>query len=341
MKKMLSVMTAMLMTASAALPLCTGAMGSMTASAGDEQIAYFRENYAKVENVRAIPFPSDGMVNLPEEITRFDEIYIGKMKNGNTEVVGLRNIQNNVRMVTTNADETEAIKASILSIMPDADIFCNTKSTEGIVWEIRSSGHSVPFIHDEADTLDSALVKKIYKALSRFSISTFTFITDRQEGYRGHSADVLCYPSDKAEELEAYLTECGKSLTLIPTDNADEIFNGTVTAVPDTEMTIEEKVAFANQVYDDTGISTFFTFLVNADTYGSGIDAAAENGDANCDDKVTVSDAVAVLQYIANKEKYPLTAQAEFNADIDGEEGITGDDVRAIQMIDAAIWEET
>ena len=29
-----------------------------------------------------------------------------------------------------------------------------------------------------------------------------------------------------------------------------------------------------------------------------------------------------------------------FNADIDGEDGLTGSDVRAIQMIDAAVWDE-
>lgn len=339
MKKTKRFMAAMI--AAALIPVATMQFSVSAIGETDEQIAFFRENYAKVESVRAIPYPSDGMEDLPEELTRFDEIYIGKMKNGNTEVVGLRNIQNYVRMVTTNAEETENIKASILGIMPDADIFCNTKSTEGIVWEIRSSGHSVPFIHDEADTLDSALVKKIYKALNQYSIKTFTFFADRQEGYRGHSADVLCYPADKAEALEAYFADCGKSFTIVTTENIDISYNDTVTAVPDTEMTIEEKVAFANQVYDDTGISTFFDFLESADTYGSTIDATAEQGDANCDDKVTVSDAVAVLQYIANREKYPMTAQARFNADMDGEDGLTGDDVRAIQMIDAGIWDET
>ena len=61
------------------------------------------------------------------------------------------------------------------------------------------------------------------------------------------------------------------------------------------------------------------------------------DGDANCDDKLTVSDAVAVLQFIANAEKYPLSAQGAFNADINGEEGITGGDAIAIQKIDAGI----
>ena len=58
-------------------------------------------------------------------------------------------------------------------------------------------------------------------------------------------------------------------------------------------------------------------------------------GDANCDDKINVSDAVAVLQYVANKEKYPLSETGIINADIDGAEGITGTDAIVIQKVDA------
>lgn len=60
-------------------------------------------------------------------------------------------------------------------------------------------------------------------------------------------------------------------------------------------------------------------------------------GDANCDYKLTVADAVAVLQYIANAEKYPLSPQGKVNADIDGVPGITGTDAIAIQCIDAGV----
>ena len=63
-------------------------------------------------------------------------------------------------------------------------------------------------------------------------------------------------------------------------------------------------------------------------------------GDANCNGTVDIADAVAVLQYMTNSEKYPMTAQGISNADIDGEDGLTGSDVRAIQMIDAAVWDE-
>lgn len=61
------------------------------------------------------------------------------------------------------------------------------------------------------------------------------------------------------------------------------------------------------------------------------------SGDANNDGRITVSDAVAVLQYIANAETYSLSEQGLLNADCDGVSGITGADAIAIQMYDAGV----
>ncbi|MBQ3856180.1 MAG: dockerin type I repeat-containing protein, partial [Ruminococcus sp.] len=58
-------------------------------------------------------------------------------------------------------------------------------------------------------------------------------------------------------------------------------------------------------------------------------------GDANGDGKVNLNDAVAILQYVALANKYPLVAPQ--NADIDGTAGINGMDALVIQMIDAKL----
>jgi len=59
-------------------------------------------------------------------------------------------------------------------------------------------------------------------------------------------------------------------------------------------------------------------------------------GDANCDEKVSLADAVAILQYVANKEKYFLTVQGLDNADVFGRgDGITGNDALSIQKYDS------
>jgi len=64
-------------------------------------------------------------------------------------------------------------------------------------------------------------------------------------------------------------------------------------------------------------------------------------GDANNDKKITVSDAVAILQYTVNKEKYPLDAVSLVQADIDGVPGITGTDAIVVQKVDAGIIAQT
>ena len=61
-------------------------------------------------------------------------------------------------------------------------------------------------------------------------------------------------------------------------------------------------------------------------------------GDANSDFKVSISDAVKILQNLANKEKYPLTEQETTNADCyDPGSGVTGMDAQAVQKLDAGI----
>ncbi|HAE52096.1 MAG TPA: hypothetical protein DCG30_02430 [Ruminococcus sp.] len=61
-------------------------------------------------------------------------------------------------------------------------------------------------------------------------------------------------------------------------------------------------------------------------------------GDANLDKKVSISDAVAILQYIANGSKYPLEEQALINADVDTNLGVTGNDAAVIQQVDAGVY---
>lgn len=72
-----------------------------------------------------------------------------------------------------------------------------------------------------------------------------------------------------------------------------------------------------------------------AQTNNTETTAAALQGDANCDGKTTVADSVAVLQHIANRDKYGLKAQGLLNADVDGEAGITANDARVLQEWDA------
>ena len=59
-------------------------------------------------------------------------------------------------------------------------------------------------------------------------------------------------------------------------------------------------------------------------------------GDANTDGKITLADCVAILQYVANKEKYPLSEQGTVNADCyNTGDGITSRDALSVQKYDS------
>ena len=65
-------------------------------------------------------------------------------------------------------------------------------------------------------------------------------------------------------------------------------------------------------------------------------------GDANEDGKVSISDAVAILQSIANSEKYGLSEQGAKNADIyNNGDGVTGADAATVQLVDAKVIKES
>ena len=64
-------------------------------------------------------------------------------------------------------------------------------------------------------------------------------------------------------------------------------------------------------------------------------------GDANCDSKITIADATAILQAIGNADKYALSEQGTANADVNGEAGLTIDDAIVIMKIDAKLLEES
>ena len=62
-------------------------------------------------------------------------------------------------------------------------------------------------------------------------------------------------------------------------------------------------------------------------------------GDANCDGKVTIADATAILQSLGNSDEFSLTEQGAINADvIDNGGGLSAADAVAIQAVDAAIY---
>ena len=113
----------------------------------------------------------------------------------------------------------------------------------------------------------------------------------------------------------------------------------TTSAIPtETSTSSTETTAYITQGETMTTVTT--EVLTEATTASeeetTAAPAAKKVGDANGDNNVTVADAVAILQFIGNKDKYPITGDALVNADcFDPGDGITAKDALAIQHLDA------
>ena len=128
---------------------------------------------------------------------------------------------------------------------------------------------------------------------------------------------------------------------------------GTVTALTDESITIDDTTypfGAMNPSYfkenckvgDKVRLSAEIRLANNELLHGQ-IEVLKDDtpdwGNANCDDKVNLNDAVAILQYVALPAKYELTAQGTLNADVidNGTSGVNGTDALAIQMLDAKL----
>ncbi len=99
-------------------------------------------------------------------------------------------------------------------------------------------------------------------------------------------------------------------------------------------------------ITDVIPVSSETTTLTTTATATETTTASAETvkvtllGDANLDGKVSVADAVAILQSIANKDKFQLKPEGAANADCyDVGDGVTANDALAIQKLDAGAIE--
>ena len=110
----------------------------------------------------------------------------------------------------------------------------------------------------------------------------------------------------------------------------------------DTEFDLNEN-GISGDLYDVMGASIFIRANYPELTPDVSTSAVPETtisfpkGDANCDGKVSVADSVAILQFIANRDKFDLKPQGKENADVNGDGSVTGSDALEIQKMDAGI----
>ncbi|WP_303806388.1 hypothetical protein [Ruminococcus flavefaciens] len=139
------------------------------------------------------------------------------------------------------------------------------------------------------------------------------------------------------EERNAIRAEVKSKInTIIEEKNLDvevSVFQGQVSLSPGDDVSFEDILEVSEQIYANIdNISALWGMDMSNSTSIGGIDLSnAVDGDSNCDEQMDMSDVVLIMQSLANPNKYQLSEQGRFNADMDGN-GITVGDAQKIQM---------
>ena len=127
-----------------------------------------------------------------------------------------------------------------------------------------------------------------------------------------------------------------------PVDNLIEIYNSeyciTLDELPDlkTYPMAEESGTRPTATSTKPSLATTTTASTTKASVSTSTESGRLWGDANLDKKVSVADAVAILQSIANKDKFALDPEGAANADVfNSGDGVTANDALSIQKLDA------
>ena len=134
----------------------------------------------------------------------------------------------------------------------------------------------------------------------------------------------------------------GSSIELDSFDDKELGFTAySASVIPSGNISIEERIDFALKVKKEIGVFGGFAICESPAPIlkAACIDFVdAIEGDANCDGSVNIADAVYVMQVTTNPDIYAqdksdlsISAQGEFNADVDGIAGLTNEDALFIQ----------
>lgn len=139
--------------------------------------------------------------------------------------------------------------------------------------------------------------------------------------------------------------------TVVGGDQKIQKFVDFITEIGDNTVTFQTKGTFTVSKPEDmekikaigTGKPVSIEFLDYKDTtimeinslYVMGMGGLEPDyGDVNEDGKISLADAVLIMQSLSNPNEYKLSLQAQINADVVGNDGITPKDALAIQMVD-------
>ncbi len=235
----------------------------------------------------------------------------------------------NLRIWTYDYDESGKDIPDICNKLKEKDLISafdykiGGYSLHGMVIPEYLTGYPTDFSDKKADELMQKLNNFVKNNNLNFNVVLF----DKQEMKQfGNGVDTPFF------EMPSYVNSEGKYPYYfdIPV----------VCVIPNEGVSAYEHSEVARKIYEELGLGQPLAWdqSVNGSigSESEHIDVFnAVSGDANNDGRMSISDSVAILQYISNTEKYPLSVQGKYNADCDSNDGITGLDASYIQHLEA------
>lgn len=202
-----------------------------------------------------------------------------------------------------------------------------------------------PTVYEENDYLGRISVndaRRIKEILAQSDIVTDVIYSDSVCNPAEGAIDLTLYQvpytvaKDKtSEEVRAYTAEMAEQiLECVNYQGIDATVNTgkvDVRVIPENQLSLTEQIEMAENIYKELKLVPYMLWTASTEESFGGIDLMnAVDGDSNCDEQMDMADAVLIMQSLANPDKYQLTAQGKFNADLNGD-GITVGDAQTIQ----------
>ena len=194
------------------------------------------------------------------------------------------------------------------------------------------------------ETVSTKDVKTINELLkSKGLVSAFKLQSNRITIEEGCSA-VLDFAYSNAEgdspydSIKSYVEQHYPDFTVTYETSGFGDFKVT-RVTPSIEMTYPEKVELSSEISKATYIHPLLIVAESASApISNDIDVLnSVDGDANCDNSANIADSVFILQSFANPDKYQISPQGQFNADIVNiGDGVTALDALELQKLNQA-----
>ena len=216
----------------------------------------------------------------------------------------------------------------------------NPQSTGELIWT--SDSNTVTFNPSISITSDDNLISTDNTITGEVTIHGYEAST-AQEYAKKYGRKFIPITSSIETSATASTTVTTSTSTTTTTSTVNTVQSTTKTLAETTQTTTSAVTVISQSTVPSSSVHPITnTSSAIITTTTTSIAAPDQNeilyGDANYDGKVSIADATAILQYIANRDKYKLTDKGMKNADCcDVGDGITAKDALAIQKLDAKL----